>query len=351
MKIFGDWSYVYFLIPSLISFPLCASVVFKVLIEEDKRRKRWHQIVALIAFFSILQSSSWFIGPRYERETNLCKIQEYIFQTGSLYQGIISLVMCATIHHTMIAGRIPKWTQVLVWPSIGLICIVASISCNTATMFCKFNSQHELKSVGRSSPLFVPLVGYWCSYLGPLAIFVGISALYTVSSMRHASRIQDAAISKVARQLIMFPAMMSVCATPLVCWFLVVVVTGEERPRELILVGAVLASSSGTLIAVFYYLILTPNTARQKKEFGSKSPDSLLYQGDDTRTSECRQLHSSTLFGGERTSSDATETSPYGHVDIRSSSLTHHKNLTLAMFSSSSAAQNISTASCETNDV
>lgn len=265
MQVGGDWSYLYFLIPSLASFLLSSSVIYKVTLNKQNLRKKFHQLTLLIALFDFIQCFSWFLGPRYEVETKLCQGQEYLFQIGSLGQGIISVIICTTISQAIQFGKVPTWKHkgIIAWVLLLPVCIIFSISFNTATMFCPFNKHHELyhPNISRSAPILPHLISYILSYLFPLLLCVLFTLWHTVRSMYIAYRKSDKAIFHVARQLRLYPAMLVLCMSPIVSYFITIIVTGKDY-HPLLFIGAILASSSGMINGAVYFTIIRNSKER-----------------------------------------------------------------------------------------
>lgn len=259
MKVQGDWSYLYFLIPSIISFCLSSSVIFKVLSDKINLKKKFHQLTLLIAIFDFIQCFSWFLGPRYETETKLCLGQEYLFQIGSLGQGIISVIICTTISQAIQYGRVPSWThkKIIYWIILFPICIIFSIVFNTATMFCPFNKQHELYHTKLTSdaPIIPHLITYVLAYLFPLLLCCLFTIYYTIISMHSAYHKSDKAIYQVVQQLRLYPIMLTICISPIASYFITIIVAKYDC-HPLLFIGAILASSSGLINGLVYFMII-----------------------------------------------------------------------------------------------
>lgn len=259
MKVKGDWSYLYFLIPSITSFCFSSSVIFKVLNNKINLKKKFHQLTLLIAIFDFIQCFSWFLGPRYETKSLLCKGQEYLFQIGSLGQGIISVIICTTIAQAIESGKVPSWNskKIYFWILLFPICLSFSIGFNTATMFCPFNRQHELyhPNITSSAPILPHLIAYILAYLFPLLLCCIFTIYYTIRSMYTARHKSDKAVYQVVQQLRLYPIMLTLCISPIASYFIAIIITGYDC-HPLLFVGAILASSSGMINGLVYFMII-----------------------------------------------------------------------------------------------
>lgn len=205
------------------------------------------------------------MGPRYEEDTILCRGQEYLFQIGSMGQGIISVIICTTISKAIQFGKVPTWKHkgIIAWVLLLPLCITFSVSFNTATMFCPFNKHHELyhPNITRSSPILPHLICYILSYLFPLLLCVVFTLWHTVRSMYIAYCKSDKAIFQVAQQLRLYPAMLALCMSPIVSYFITIIITGIDY-HPLLFIGAILASSSGMINGAVYFFIIRNSKER-----------------------------------------------------------------------------------------
>jgi hypothetical protein len=280
MKVAGDWSYIYFLVPSICSFLFSSAVIYLIASNKNNLKKKFHQLTLLIALFDFIQCSSWFLGPRYETDTTLCLIQEYMFQIGSLGQGITAVIVCRTIAKAIQFGKVPTWNSqwIIPWVLSLPMCITLSASFNTATMFCPFNEHHEIyqKNITRDSSVFRSLICYSLCYLFPLFMCVISTLWYTIRSMYTAYRKSDRAIYQVAQQLRLYPLMLAICMSPIASYFLSVIITGEEN-HPLLFIGAILASSSGIINGWVYFIIIRNSKERASStHFRGEISSSLL---------------------------------------------------------------------------
>jgi hypothetical protein len=215
----ADWSYNYYVIPSSFSFLFSSIVIGRVVFHADNITKKFHQLSLLIAIFDCVQCISWFIGPRYETETKLCHFQEYLFQIGTLGQGLTSVIICTTIFQAIRFGTVPNWQHknILSWIIFGPICIILSASLNTAVIFCPFNEDKDFSHSNLSSTRksFNHVIAYLCVYVFPMSVCFLCTVIYTALSTYFASRIASSKVNTVASQLRFYPYMLSICMFPL----------------------------------------------------------------------------------------------------------------------------------------
>jgi hypothetical protein len=289
MKVEGDWSYIYFLVPSITSFLCSSSVIYKVTANKSNLKKKFHQLTLLIAVFDFIQCFSWFLGPRYEEETVLCHGQEYLFQIGSLGQGFLAIIICTTISKAIQCGKVPTWRNngIVAWILLLPLCIGFSIAFNTATLFCPFNKHHELyhPNLTHSAPVLPHLIAYILCYLFPLLLCVIFTLWYTIRSMYVAYRKSDKAIFQVAQQLKLYPLVLIICVSPIGSYFLTTILT-DQSYHPLLFIGAILASSSGMINGLIYFIIIRNSKERPctTHNFQGQISSSLLMTGPNIAT-------------------------------------------------------------------
>jgi hypothetical protein len=335
VRIQNDWAYLYFLVPSIVSFLLSAYVIAKNLWDYENMKKSFHQLTTTIAFFSAVQCISWF-HARYEEETTMCRVQEYIFQFGTMNEAFTAVVICNVIYQTIRHGRAPTWKNksTMIWFGVANLCFLVSCSFNTARIFCPFNRQHELavSNLTKNSFVFVPLMGYFVFYLLPIAVCWAFTAFYSFQSSVYADLLAANSITTVARQLRLYPVMLAVCMFPLSTFFLIVVITGEEV-HPLLYVGALLTSSSGAINAVAFLTIVSrPSAYRQRESVNNRrSSDRLARRAGFGKQGE---LTSSILMAGDEDEDEETRGDGRGRqVYVGGSSMSSLSSSSMAMTS------------------
>jgi len=221
----------------------------------------------------------YFAGPRYDRESNLCEVQEYMFQFSTLMKSVMSVVICTTIYNAIRFGRvIDLWDQsILSWIVFGISATVLSISFDTAQLFCPFNFEHSLyfKNIPINSPQVDRLVVYGCCYLFPISVSFVFNCLYSFRSHQRARILRVSSIASVAQQLLMYPIALGFAICPLFIFIFLTIFAGHEV-RPLLYIGAVIVSSVGTANSyVFFRIVRTSNTTwRQSSQFQEDTKNS-----------------------------------------------------------------------------
>lgn len=267
MKVDKDWGYLYFLIPSIISFIFSFLVIIITLLNSNLRRKRFHQLSLLISIFSSIQSISWF-RARYERNTTLCEIQEYIFQISTLLQSYIAVIICTTIYHTIKDGKALRWYnyRMIIWFLIPILSFILSCILGTAKLFCPFNYQHNLYYPNltiSNSVHFQHFLGYIFLYLFPMSFSWLLSAYYSYITSKYASEHFTNKIAIVAYQLRLYPIVLALCMFPISSFFFLVIIIDKEI-HPLLFIGAILASSTGTINGVVYLTIVRHSSKKNR---------------------------------------------------------------------------------------
>lgn len=262
-----DYGYIYFLIPSIISFIVSAYVIAKILKISYSLKKQFHLFTFLIALLDMLQCFSWFLGPRYETSSNLCHGQEYIFQLAVLLKAATIVIVCVTIYYAIVCGLILDISsrQVMIWYFSMIIFWIISVSCNTAKLFCPFNYHHELsvEELNRNSFDFAPLISYVVTFLFPLTVCFIITSYFTIKSQLHAQKLAAHSINAVASSLRVYPVILAVCMYPISA-FLIIVIVADKEIHSLLFISAILACSSGTVNGVLYMTLINKTPERRR---------------------------------------------------------------------------------------
>lgn len=296
--LFHDESYVFYLFPSIISFTLSSVVIFQVISSPFRLGMRFHQLCLLTSLFADLQCISVFIGPRYEESTELCKFQEYLFQIGTMNQGIVAILMSKSVFYTIRYGKLLRWTSapVLSWILFASLLTILSIAFRTAKLFCPFDGDNEfpIRKMGRSNEMIVPFVAYWLVYITPCILSIITTLYYYLQSAHYALQTRDTGVIRVARQLRMLPVALSVCILPLFTWLVFVMFTHFQN-RVMLAFAAMLASSSGSINAIFYHHYL----ANSETAFRESSLVVLLGAVDSEREDTYTHFHHKSATGAQ----------------------------------------------------
>lgn len=275
---FGDWIYLFFLVPSIISFLCSSAVVFTIFQNSTLLRKNFHCLTFLVAIFDLIQSASWFPGSRYTDDDILCRVQEYMLQIGALLKTVTAVIICKTIYHVIHSGMILNLQnyRVAILYISATVCIIISISLNTAAIMCPFDRSGlkytNLFSEDGSSHDFTSLLGYIFCFFCPLILSLMFTSYYAIYSSSHARKIAIDSITTVATSLRWYPIVIAVMMLPLSTYLFIVICTGREI-RILGLIGAMCSCCSGIVNGVVYILIIN------KREHASSTTTYSLING------------------------------------------------------------------------
>ncbi len=176
------------------------------------------------------------------------------------------MIICGTIYHAIKYGTLITWNNrvIISWLCIGIICLILSITFNSAKIFCPFNNgDSELKTLNWNgeSPEFVALLAYCTCYMTPMCISLLLISLYSLLAGIYGKRISTNAINTVTQQIQLYPIITALAILPIGCFFVLTATFGKEV-RHLFQVGGLLCSSSGTVVGMVY---LRNNSASFKK--------------------------------------------------------------------------------------
>lgn len=263
-----DWAYIYFLIPAILSFLLSIAVILTAFSRPNIHKKKFDQLTLLIAFFSIIQSLSW-VRARYERHSTLCEVQEYLFQLSTLFQSYLSILICATIFHTIRYGKTPKFSQfkMLRWLFLPLISFLLSCSMRTGKLFCPFNYHHNLyfPNLSSNATHTQHFVAYLSCYLFPMVLSWLFSAYYSYLTSHYALDHYSSKIASIAFQLRLYPIVLALCMLPISTFFFLVVILNREY-HLLLFIGAILVNSTGTINGVVYLAIVRHSSKKRRDQ-------------------------------------------------------------------------------------
>jgi hypothetical protein len=253
-----DYIYIFFLIPSAISCAASLSVITTAVIKSGF--KQFNRITVLIALFSLLQCISIFLGPRYEHNSILCSVQEYMIQFGYLSQAFASTILCFSIHLTIkYKANLEMSTKLGIVVLLFIICMSISIGNNTSKLFCSFYDTNDVISLSRNSKEYSASISYIISIFLPILLCMIINLYLTIDSFIYANHIgvMDA-VSTVSKQLLIYPLFMASIMIPLTLFFVIVIATGHYN-HTLGKIGALLASCSGLVNAYIYFAVMHNN--------------------------------------------------------------------------------------------
>lgn len=233
-------------------------VFVSVIIGKSSFEKQFHRLCMWVALFDIIQCISVFLGPRYEQSTNLCRIQEYLFQFGLLYRTLTATVICLTTYYTL-KHRVRvdyRDKRTILCYSLVLILFICSIIMKTGDLYCPFNhdGSANFHNIHKSSSLFSQTIAYFITFIFPLMLCFSGNIFLTFLIHTHARHLKHDQITRVSHQIKLYPAVISIVLLPLTIFLLIIFITGKEY-RILMCIGAILLYGNGCINACVYYYI------------------------------------------------------------------------------------------------
>ena len=283
----SDWSYIYFVVPSAISFLASVSLLIYI-IKYRSFQKQFYQFTGVFIFFDIIQCTSWFLGPRYITHDNTCRAQEYMFQFGGLGKSFLCVVIAGCVQFALKFGRNSMRGAIMFgWYSICGILVIISICLRTADIFCPFDTDHELYYVNYStgSRHFTSLVGYFCVFILPIFICFMLNIAAIAVSLRGARKFNIPKVQEIVYKLRIVPVLFFLCMVPIVTFFLVTVFAGI-RVRALLQFGGASLMSCGWILAALFVAFreYEPKGSAARRMIGSETtkptPGSPLFSSD-----------------------------------------------------------------------
>jgi hypothetical protein len=278
-EIESDWSYVYFVVPSAVSF-LCSTCLLIYIFRYQGFQKQFYQFTGVFIFFDIIQCASWFLGPRYHTNGMTCRVQEYMYQFGGLGKAFHCVVITGCVQFALKFGRNSMRSSVLLgWYSLCGILVVISICLRTADIFCPFDTDHELYYVkyDTSSQHFKSIVGYFCVIILPAFACFALNIVAIVIALTGTRKFNIPKVQEVVYKLRIVPILFFVCMVPIAAFFLVTVFAGV-RVRALLQFGGASMMSCGWIFAALFFAFhkYEPKDSLVRRIIGSESKKAAL---------------------------------------------------------------------------
>ena len=155
------------LIPAAISFSLAAiAIVFTILVSD--RLTFLRRLDMLYCTADMVQSATWFFGPKFTSSSEKCAMQEYFFQGSILLKGVICTVIVGLMSYVIQKRRMPD-PNFIYWPTTltfvsAVIFLILSVSLDSSSVVCKGDLvKHSTRVASNAKYLFcfiLPLLGY-----------------------------------------------------------------------------------------------------------------------------------------------------------------------------------------------
>jgi hypothetical protein len=258
----GDWIYIYFLVPSCLSF-IASSFLLVVLKMSEYYRIPFYQYAAIHAVLDLLHNASWFPGPRYHTSGAQCKVQEYVFQFSSL---------CKFINTTLVVGSAymllktkvfnSGWTRLtFILSYLGAVsCLILSAIFDTAALFCPFEHDNMYVVALSKSDMNKERIVYFVAFIGPIVIllafisyfFIKIIVLSRKSYPEHVRK-KYVIIDFFATNLIYGLILVYMFFSPMFVYLSILAIFGRSI-TVLAKTGATSASSAGFIMCIVFFI-------------------------------------------------------------------------------------------------
>lgn len=201
-----------------------------------------------------------FIGPRYETSTNLCYFQEYLFQSAVLSKMFIVLMIANSLFQAIKYGILSTWQNDVFYLYCAVfvfVCIILSVSFQTAELFCPFNNDQYLYYKNWANETHIPksLIAVFCCFFMPLCIALIGVCFFTTQSVYISRHRNNHMLNNILFRLGLYPIFLVICVFPILGFLVYVIVLGREN-NPLRHTGLLLVSSSGIFVGVAYYFCL-----------------------------------------------------------------------------------------------
>lgn len=242
-----------------MSFSLSLLMALNIFLVKELRSRVYQQLLVLLAITDLIKTSSWFLGPKYMSPYEICSVQEYIFQFGSLAQALVAALICSVAYLTVAHRQVPSTPRLMLYLGGLLLVLIVSVSLNiafrTSRLFCgqaysgfsesHFRTELYIYSIGILFPILSTVVLNLGTYLAINRRFKRMNVVLNLSE-------SDAPLHILVYRLRAYPIIYSACYMPLLLIYITTTSMGQfSRP-----VGAIAAmcvSSLGSAVSLNYF--------------------------------------------------------------------------------------------------
>jgi hypothetical protein len=215
-----EWWVYYRLIPSIISTIMALTMIIYIVYTRGnvrKERNYYRQLSLFYGVADIIQSVSWLIGPKFDMTYDICSVQEYMFEFGSMCKAMTMAVISWSIFHIikrmkpfdLMDPEIRKYIIGLaVYAVFGLcVCIIFK----TSRLFCNADDEASLASGSKSSQGAFVLV-----YIVPIYVMYTANVICTVLTFKYIMNLDTniTVTSKLLRPLLPYPLIFTFALVP-----------------------------------------------------------------------------------------------------------------------------------------
>jgi hypothetical protein len=262
---FADW-FLYWLVPSAISFILSSLMLVSIMISTNIRREVFPQLYALLAMGDMLQTSSW-IYP--------CYMRLYIFELGTLLKCSIGVWSSIILYVLVCRNR--KLTNLqlriygIFWISLPVILVSVAIVFETSQLFCDYNGPLGYTHSIRDAAFQIKLAHFFTFVVPVVFVLIvlstlSISNLYVLSKVGiFRGAIRRPSLIPLIRRIQIYPLIYAAACIPGLVYTMDLLWSNHPTVFEAQLTG-ITCSISGALISTLYF------TYSHTKSFGSTIP-------------------------------------------------------------------------------
>ena len=215
----GWWLY-YRLIPSALSATLALIMIVYIFLTQSKTRKERRYYIHLSVFYGvadIVQSMSWFIGPKFDMSYEVCSVQEYLFEFGSMCKAMTMMIISWGIFYiikrmkpfNLMDPEIRKYIVGL-W-MYAVFSLIMCICFRTSNLFCNEDNEASIAHGSTEQRGVFLLV-----YVVPIYIMYACNLVTTAVTFKYIMKLDTeiTATSSLLRPLLPYPLIFTAALVP-----------------------------------------------------------------------------------------------------------------------------------------
>lgn len=215
----GWWLY-YRLIPSAVSVLLVSVMMMYIFATRStirKERSYYSQLSVIYGVADIIQSVSWFIGPKYHLSYVTCAIQQHMFEFGSLVKAMTMVVISWSIFYIIKRMKPFDLTDpeikyyMLVLGAFAVLSLLMCVAFRTNVMFCNDDDEASLSHANTAQRAVYMLV-----YVIPIYIMYAFNLVTTGVTFKYIMKLDSeiSATSRMLRPLLPYPFIFTCALVP-----------------------------------------------------------------------------------------------------------------------------------------
>jgi hypothetical protein len=252
--------YLYFLVPSSISFTMSFFMFINIVFSKKLQNQFFQQLSATIALADMIQCGSWFVGGKWDSPFVICASQEYFLQGGCLFKAFTTILICGISTVVILTLHVPKinifhYSSILYF-MMPALCIFISVYYKTARLFCGNQSQYESSSADSRNAV----LSYGLAFLLPIYMCVVVDFLLYIYISHAIRKKYDTSGESEEQQLLMssvkrikiYPLLFAVGWFPELINYAYAAFIGPA-PHFMIVISCFSISSVGIGTSFFYF--------------------------------------------------------------------------------------------------